>query len=516
MPFNSDTIMFHAQSEVTTVGEFHARVVQTAGWLRREGIAPADVVAVWMTNRIEWLVFLFAISRVGATLAAVNTRYKSNDVEHILSKSGARMLIMEKDFKGIDFLDILADVDFAKTSNLKSISVFSETATSFAVSGISVSRFALREEDHQRGVEDAYDPKMPSILFVTSGTTKAPKLVAHCADSLYYNATKVIESQDYNESTKLLAALPLCGVFCLMGVLTNMRAGGQTVLMSTFDGELAAQLLLKHRITHLYGSEELYQRIADHLPVGANLDFAKFYGIASFNASLRIVGPSLLAKGFPLGSLYGSSEILAYVASFYDDPDIEVRLTPGGYPIAGPEFEMRIRDVGSKNLLPAMESGALEVRSPANFMGYFNDPEATRSAFTEDGFFKTGDMAQITPDGALIYEGRIGDSYRLAGYLINSAEIEDVINSIEGVRESHFVVVRHKERNYAVAYVCLQQASRLTAEEIRLKLRHGLASYKVPQQIWIVDDFPMAHGTNGSKVQKEHLRAETLRRLNDH
>ncbi|MFW8566283.1 AMP-binding protein [Orrella sp. 11846] len=508
-----DEIAFQAPGGTTTFGEFHQRVLETAGWLRAQGVKPSDVVAVWMVNRVDWLALLFAISRVGGTLAAVNTRYKSGDVQHVLRQSGATMLIMEASFLKIDFLSILADVDFEQTPSLKHISIFSDNTSLPNFPEITVSRFEPTSAQAALGEADAHDAQTPSILFVTSGTTKAPKLVAHCAHTFHYNAGKVIASQKYDHDTRLLAALPLCGVFCLMGVFTNLMAGGQTVLMETFEGQEAARLLLKHRITHLYGSEELYIRIAENIPEGSDLSFAHFYGIASFNASLRVVGPKLLKLGFPLGSLYGSSEILGYVASFYDDPDVEVRLTPGGYPIAGAEFEMRVRDLETGELLPPNHSGALEVRTPANFVGYYNNPEATQEAITEDGYFKTGDMAQITPDGALIYEGRMGDAYRLAGYLVNAEEVEDVMNAIEGVREAHFVVVRHQGENHAAAFVMLEPDSDLTGASIQAILRAGLASYKVPRNVWIVQEFPMAHGTNGSKVRKEVLRSDAINRL---
>ncbi len=513
LPARHNAIMLHASAGVVSFGEFHQRVLETAGWLRQQGARPGDVIAVWMVNRVDWLALLFAISRVGCTLAAVNTRYKSGDVQHILAKSGATMLIMEASFLNIDFLKTLSEVDLKSLPDLRHVSVLSADAVLPQLPGIVTSRFQPTAADAVMGQTDAHDPDRPSILFVTSGTTKAPKLVAHCARTFHYIAGKVITSQKYDFDTRLLAALPLCGVFCLTGVLTNMVAGGQTILMETFEGNLAARLLVEHRITHLYGSEELYLRIAEHIPEGTDLSFAHFYGIASFNASLRTVGPRLLKLGFPLCSLYGSSEILGYVTSFYDHPDTEVRLTPGGYPIAGKEFEMRVRDFDTNELLPPGRSGALEVRTPANFMGYFNDPDATRNAMTEDGFFKTGDAASITPDGALIYEGRMGDAYRLSGYLVNAEEVEDVINSIEGVREAHFVVVRHQDQNYAVAFVALKHGADLTAQAIQESLRTSLASYKLPRQVWLVDEFPMAHGTNGSKVRKEVLRADAIERL---
>src|SRR5262245_41885296 len=90
--------------------EFSRKTDQTAAWLAAQGIGQGDVVAVWLVNRVEWIALLFAAARLGAIVAAVNTRYRSADVAHLLRLSGAKLLVMEAAFRSIDFAAILADI----------------------------------------------------------------------------------------------------------------------------------------------------------------------------------------------------------------------------------------------------------------------------------------------------------------------------------------------------------------------------------------------------------------------
>ena len=102
---------------------FESRVLATVGWLREQGIGPGDRVGVWLVNRIEWLALLFALARIGATLVAINTRYRSSELTYMLERSRARLLVMQLDFRGIDFPRVLAGVEASRVPDLERIAV---------------------------------------------------------------------------------------------------------------------------------------------------------------------------------------------------------------------------------------------------------------------------------------------------------------------------------------------------------------------------------------------------------
>src|SRR6266516_1784547 len=106
-----------------TYAEFDALCRKTAAWLAAQGVRPGDRIAVWLVNRIEWLALLFGLARIGAALVAVNTRFRAAELEHVLRRSGARMLVIEPTFKKIDFAAILAEVDVAAAQSLEKVAV---------------------------------------------------------------------------------------------------------------------------------------------------------------------------------------------------------------------------------------------------------------------------------------------------------------------------------------------------------------------------------------------------------
>jgi fatty-acyl-CoA synthase len=103
--------------------QFAQRIDQAAAWLAAHGIGRGDVIAVWLVNRLEWVALLFAAARLGAIVAAVNTRYRSAEIEHLLRLSGAKLLVAEAQFRSIDFPAILAGVDKTAVSALKRVAV---------------------------------------------------------------------------------------------------------------------------------------------------------------------------------------------------------------------------------------------------------------------------------------------------------------------------------------------------------------------------------------------------------
>src|SRR5260370_7718074 len=103
--------------------EFDALCRKTAAWLTAQGVRPGDRIAVWLVNRIEWLALLFGLARIGAALVAVNTRFRAAELEHVLRRSGARMLVIEPSFKKIDFAATLAEVDAAAAQSLNQVAL---------------------------------------------------------------------------------------------------------------------------------------------------------------------------------------------------------------------------------------------------------------------------------------------------------------------------------------------------------------------------------------------------------
>jgi fatty-acyl-CoA synthase len=208
--------------------------------------------------------------------------------------------------------------------------------------------------------------------------------------------------------------------------------------------------------------------------------------------------------GLPLVGLYGSSECFALTATQQHTDPAEVRAVAGGRPIA-PDIAFRVVDTETGEPLPIGERGELQLRGYNVMTGYLNNPEATNAAFTQDGWFRTGDLSYSQGD-RFVYLSRLKDGLRLRGYLVEPAEIEAFVSRHADVLDAQVVGVnRVGVGDMAVAFVRSRNAS-LTTEDLLDWCREGMANYKVPSRIVIVEDYPRLDGPNGTKILKNKLR----------
>src|SRR6185437_6991030 len=190
---------------------------ETAAWLAAHGISRGDVIAVWLVNRPEWVALLFAAARLGAIVAAVNTRYRSAEVQHLLGLSRAKMLVMEAQFRSIDFSAILAGIDKAATPDLARVAV---VGAGDVTAQWPCMRFDAFEASYPSPPATHEDVDAPVLLYTTSGTTRGPKLVAHSQATLARHAVAIGKALGLKaERHSLLAMLPFCGTFGMSGLL---------------------------------------------------------------------------------------------------------------------------------------------------------------------------------------------------------------------------------------------------------------------------------------------------------
>ena len=148
---------------------------------------------------------------------------------------------------------------------------------------------------------------------------------------------------------------------------------------------------------------------------------------------------------------------------------------------------------------------------------YFGDPDATRAAVSDDGFYRSGYLGYTQPDGRFVYLTRLGDSLRLGGFLVNPAEIEAVIQEIPGIAACQVVGVSRHDGLKAVAFVILRTGAPLDEPAVVRHTAARLAQYKVPQRVFPIDVFPVTPGANATKIQRHRLRelAEQLMRSHE-
>ena len=488
-----DDVLFVFDGASVTRADFRRKVEQTAGWLAIHGVGHGDVVAVWLVNRVEWLALFFACARVGAITAAVNTRYRAADVAHVVGLSRAKLLVLEPGFRSIDFPAILRDLDPAAVPALQKIAMVGEGDVT---APWPVVRFDAFARDSR----------------TTSGTTKGPKLVAHSQKTLASHGHSIARALDLTPKKSLLAMLPFCGTFGMASLLGFLAGRTRIHVMDAFDAAPALRILQDERITHSFGSDEMFRRILSLTDEAKPLPDAELLGFAAFQPGWRDFAAEAETRGLPLYGLYGSSEVQALFSIGRADVAFADRIECGGWPMS-PQARVRVRDAETGELAPPGVSGEIEIDAPSRFLGYFRNPEATAEATTADGFFRTGDIGRLRDDGSFIYETRAGDAMRLGGFLVGPGEIEDELKACEGVADAQVVAIDMGTQARCAAFVIPKPGASPQESDLIAHVRARLAGYKVPARIFFIDAFPVTDSANGVKIQRAKLRAMAMERI---
>ena len=339
-----------------------------------------------------------------------------------------------------------------------------------------------------------------AVILYTSGTTGRSKGAMLTHGNLASNALTLSKAWRFGPSDVLIHALPIFHTHGLL-VATNVTlvSGASLILQSGFDADdiLAAML----RASVLMGVPTFYSRLLDH--AGLTPDVVK--GMRLFISGSAPLLSETHARwwqvtGHVILERYGMTETNMITSNPYTG---ERRAGTVGFPLEG--VACRIVDPAKGGAVSPGQVGAIEVRGPNVFKGYWRMPEKTAEEFCPDGFFKTGDIGMMDLDGYVSIVGRSKDLIISGGYNVYPKEIEDRIDEIEGVKESAVIGVPHPDfGEVVVAVVVCASSTVLDTDAIRALLASRLARYKQPKALFFETELPRnAMG----KVQKSALRA---------
>jgi fatty-acyl-CoA synthase len=498
-----DRVALIWDDELITYGQLVKRAANVAGGLKALGFGPGDRIALWLPNVPAYVILLLACARLGVAAVAINTRFGAGEVADIAGRAGAKALALWPGFDGIASHDILARIDPLELPALTLlIEVGGGAVTTPGWENAPRVRFETLLDDVSLAGSLAA-PAMDCATFTTSGTTSAPKIVVQAQRSIARHARDVAAGFGFGPDTVSLQALPLCGVFGFAQAMAVLAAGGRLVLLAKFDGTQAAGLIRQWDVDSFNASDDMIQRIleADAAPFPS----LRYIGYAAFNTALDTIAERAQERGVTLRGLYGMSECMALFSVRPVDAPVAERKKGGGTPVS-PGARVRVTDPETGAPLPMGEAGALEVAGPSLFDRYDGNPEATAAAFTADGFFRTGDLARLEPDGASFeYLGRMGDVLRLGGFLVNPAEIEEHVQTHPSVHAAQVVAVGTPQGMRAVAFVILAEGHACD-EAALLAYCAALARYKQPARFVALDAFPVTESANGVKIRRAELR----------
>lgn len=478
-----------------------------AAGLASLGVREGDRVGLWLPNRTAWLASFFACAQLGAIAISVNTRFRSAEVGDLLQRSGARVLVCWPGFKAIDFAGILAQCGAEALKELDTVVVYAEEEGPVPdrVAGKRAVSYASLLQREPLATSAATGAS-PCIIFTTSGTTKAPKMVLHKQANVLGHGLNVARQYGLAPGKRFLLLPPFCGVYGFCSAMAALVSRSLLVMEAVWTPPQFADLIDRLAITHFTASNEALAQLLDARPQGQAFPSLELVVQANLNPAHADVAARAEARGVRAIGLYGSSEVQALFSHCDPAAPAEVRGRPGGAP-ASKLARVRTRDSETQQLCAVGQPGELEFFAPeSRFVEYYGNPQATAEAFTGDGWFRSGDLGAIEADGSFTYLARMGDTLRLGGFLVSPAEIEAVVQEDPAVESCQVVGARTSEAVKPVAFVLQREGAKVDEAAVIRHVAGRLSKYKVPVRVVVVPEFPITPSANGSKVQKTRLR----------
>jgi malonyl-CoA/methylmalonyl-CoA synthetase len=447
-------------------------------------------IAVQAEKSVESLLFYLAVLRAGHVYLPLNTAYKSDEIGYFIGDAEPAVFVCRpSDFVWASKLAFAAGTRYVFTLGDDRSGSLLERATHFG--------------DAHAAAERSSDD-LAAILY-TSGTTGRSKGAMLSHGNLLSNALTLKSYWRWRTPPEggdvLIHALPIFHVHGLFVASHGaLLAGARMLWLARFDAKAVVREL--PRATVFMGVPTLYVRLLDE-PTLTRAACGHMRVFISGSAPLLLDTFVQFAErtGHTILERYGMSETVMLTSNPYDAADGARRGGTVGFPLPGVE----LRVVGSDGIaMPTGAVGAIEVRGPNVFAGYWRMPEKTREEFTADGWFRTGDVGRIDEDGYVSIVGRSKDLIISGGYNVYPAEIESVLNDLPGIAESAVIGVPHRDFGEAVVACIVARAGvALDPEALTQTLKARIANFKVPKAIFVVEELPR---NAMAKVQKNLLR----------
>ncbi|GAQ50856.1 AMP-binding protein [Streptomyces acidiscabies] len=475
------------------------------------GIARGDRVLVQLPNDLELVVLPLALMRLGAHPVMAVPTLRRRELLSVVAATRPTAVAVPRRWQRFDHLALARELRESCPS-IRHILVADRTSD--AGPDDTEDLVEMCRPDPGAGPLPDLGPPLadePAVFLLSSGTTGPPKAIARAHEGYGYMIRTAAGWAGLSADTVYLAVMSAAHGFVLNcpGMLGVLAFGGRIVLGSPGDPAAALDLVDREGVTHTTLVPALVTQWLDevrrrgHGPTSLRVMQA---GGARLEPSPAAEAQKLL--GCTVQQCYGMSEgLLTYTA--LDDPDDVIAQTQGRP--ASPGDEIRVVDEDGKEVAPG-EVGELLTRGPYTVAGYYAAPEADARAFTGDGFYRTGDLARVHPSGGLVVEGRIGDVINRGGEKISAGEVESLLGEHPLLRAVAAVAMPHTVwgQTVCVFAVPLDPEKQPTLLGLRRFLtERGIATFKLPEELRIVDALPMI---GVGKINRVALRAAAQER----
>ena len=480
-----------------TYGELLARVDRTAAALQQRGLRPGDVVTIQLPNWVEFAYVFFACERIGAVANQIGPDFRSREVEYIVQFSGSRAFVCPATFKGFDYVEMMRSLRPA-LPGLEAVLVLGGGDLDDVIYGPT-------PPPPLKPYRMAPDAVMRMAF--TSGTTGNPKGVTHSFDTTLPAARILNDAMHVSDREVFLIYLPLGLNWGYLTLLQSIMAGARAVLLDRFSGRAALELIERERVTFIPSAPASLIAMLNDPELG-RFDLSSLRVVITGGAACPVETIRAFRMRIPghLIELYGMLETGFHTFTRFEDDPEAVAGTIGR---PAPEMALRLIDEHGRDVPPGAE-GEIAAKGPSVHLGYYKNPQANAELFTADGWFRTGDLGVMEPSGNVRIVGRLKEMINRGGKKFFPREIEEILYTHPKILHAAIVGVpdpRLGERNCLC--VIPRPGAAMSLEEVVGFLKGGVATYKLPEEIEVFDEFPF---TPTGKIQRHALTRQVLAR----
>jgi 2,3-dihydroxybenzoate-AMP ligase len=506
-----------------TFAELADRADAAAGRLLDLGLTAGDRIVVQLANGWEFTVLTWACLRAGIVPVMALPAHRRSELAYLATHSEAAAIAVPDRLRDFDHQALahqLANEARVEETHLKEAHRpwhVLVAGDDIAPGSVDLRALCAPGDDPaaDRARCDAAPPgsRDVAVFLLSGGTTGLPKLIARTHDDYAYNARAAARVSGVDDTSVYLVGLPAGHNFPLAcpGILGTLLAGGRVVMLPSPEPVRAFATIAAEQVTHTAVVPAVAGRWLEHAGLHGSGQLATLRVLQVGGARLadelaRRVRPVL---GATLQQVFGMAEgLLNYTR--LDDSD-DVVCTTQGRPMC-PDDEVRLVDEFDQDV-PAGEPGSLLTRGPYTPRGYYRAPEQNARAFTADGWYRSGDICRLTPEGNFVVEGRDKDMINRGGEKISAEEVENLVYRLTDAEQVAAVAMPDPELGERVClYVVMKPGGdKVTLDQVREAMdAAGVARFKLPEHLVVVDELA---ATKVGKIDKKALRADIATRL---
>jgi acyl-CoA synthetase (AMP-forming)/AMP-acid ligase II len=493
-----DRVALRTPDRDITFGEYYAAALRLANSLLGLGLRKGDVVGIQMPNVPDYLVAYLGVTMMGGVLATMHMPYRGGEMEPLLNHGKAKAVICTGPLPNHDAPATMLELK-DRVATLQHVLV----ATDDAPDG-TLSLNALVADGAEQAIADPPNVDDFCALCFTSGTSAAPKGVMRSYQTFASNARIFAPEISLTSDDVVMVAPPFTHVFGLLCANLCLYTGAVNLLIPLFTPQGYAERLINGRPSVVFSAPA---HVAASIKAGL-LDGVDLSSVRDVIIAGSVCPPDVAAaleKRLPngrAGQLFGMTEVLLVMQTPLDAAP-EVRHTSTGRCTNG--IEARITSAEG-DVLGIDKEGELEMAGYTVMEGYLDNPQANERAFTQDGWFKTGDLATIDADGNVVITGRVKDLINRGGIKINPTDIENTIMAHDAVMQAAVVPMPDDIMGEkACLFVTLAEGAAFSFDEMTAHLAdNGFAKMKWPERLEIIAEMPV---TPTRKIIKGELIA---------